>query len=189
MRELEASDRALALDSTNVDMWFLRAHIAEAIDPTSRKASIHSLRRMLAIDSLNASAWQALGWALEETGDRNGALAAMRRGIALGHNPIGLANHYYWWREFDGAAVWADSAVVVDPQLAWTHETVGAIALAQGSDISSLPRRPGGDCRGARRLECVGVHPAGGGCRRFGRPQCARGQGATSSPLSSIASK
>ena len=132
VRELEASDRALALDSTNVDMWFLRANIAEAIDPTSRKASINSLRRMLAIDSLNASAWQALGWALEETGDRNGALVAMRRGIALGRNPIGLANHYYWWREFDSATVWADSAVVMDPQLAWTHETVGAIALAQG---------------------------------------------------------
>ena len=131
-RELEASDRALALDSTNVDMWFLRANIAEAIDPTSRKASINSLRRLLAIDSLNASAWQALGWALEETGDRDGALAAMRRGIALGRNPIGLANHYYWWREFDSAAVWADSAVVMDPQLAWGHETVGAIALAQG---------------------------------------------------------
>ncbi|MGH7703170.1 MAG: protein kinase domain-containing protein [Gemmatimonadales bacterium] len=131
-RELAASDRALALDSTNVDMWFLRANIATEIDPTSRKASINSLRRLLAVDSLNAGGWDALGWELEDTGDRNGALAALRRGVTLGHNPINLANHFYWWREFDSAAVWADSAVVIDPQLAWAHETVGAIALAQG---------------------------------------------------------
>ena len=53
----------------------------------------------------------------------------MRRGTLLGENPVSLANHYYWWREFDSAAVWADSAVVLDPRLAWAHETVGAIAL------------------------------------------------------------
>lgn len=131
-RQFEASNRALALDSNNVDMWFLRAGLADAIDPTNRKASINSLRRLLAIDSLHAPGWQALGWALEHTGDRYGALAGMRRSVALGHNPVGLANHFYWWREFDSAAAWADSAVVIDPQLAWTHETVGAIALAQG---------------------------------------------------------
>jgi tetratricopeptide (TPR) repeat protein len=131
-RQLEASDRALALDSTNVEMWFLRAQIASAIDPTSNRAAINSLRHILAIDSLNGEAWNDLGWALEHVGDRDGAVAAMRRGVALGRNPVSLANHYYWWRVFDSAAVWADSAVVMDPQLAWAHETVGAVALAQG---------------------------------------------------------
>ena len=131
-RELEASDRALALDTTNVEMWLLRANIATAIDPTTRKASINSHQRIIAIDSSNRAAWNALGWDLEHTGDRQGALKDLRRAIALGHNPIALANHFYWWREFDSAAVWADSAVVLDPQLAWAHETVGAVALAQG---------------------------------------------------------
>jgi tetratricopeptide (TPR) repeat protein/tRNA A-37 threonylcarbamoyl transferase component Bud32 len=132
VRQLEASDRALALDSTNVEMWFLRAQIASAIDPTSNRAAINSLRHILAIDSMNAEAWNDLGWALEHVGDRDGAVAAMQRGVALGRNPVSLANHYYWWRIFDSAAVWADSAVVMDPQLAWAHETVGAVALAQG---------------------------------------------------------
>ena len=132
VRQLEASDRALALDSTNVEMWFLRAQIASAIDPTSNRAAINSLRHVLAIDSMNAEAWNDLGWALEHIGDRDGAVSAMQRGVALGRNPISLANHYYWWREFDSAAVWADSAVIIDPQLAWAHETVGATALARG---------------------------------------------------------
>ena len=131
-RQLEASDRALALDSSNVEMWFLRAQVASAIDPTSNKATINSLRHILMIDSMSAQAWNDLGWALEHSGNREGAVAAMRRGVALGRNPVSLANHYYWGREFDSAAVWADSAVVMDPQLAWAHETVGAIALAQG---------------------------------------------------------
>lgn len=131
-RQLEAGDRALALDSTNADMWLLKARTATAIDPTTRGPAINSLRRLLAIDSLNGKGWSALGLALEETGDRAGALAAMRRGVARGGNPVNVANHYYWWREFDSAAVWADSAIVLDPRLAWAHETVGAVALAQG---------------------------------------------------------
>jgi tetratricopeptide (TPR) repeat protein len=56
----------------------------------------------------------------------------MRKAVALGENPVGLANHYYWSREFDSAAVWADSAVVMDPRLPWAHETAGAVALARG---------------------------------------------------------
>ena len=193
-RELAASDRALALDSTNVDMWLLRADIASSIDPTSRKASINSLRRILAFDSLNVQAWSALGWALEEVGDRQAALAALRRGVALGNNPISLANHYYWWREFDSAAVWADSAAVIDPQLAWTYETVGAVALAQGRLLEAkaayeAAQRLDTGPTSVRSLEglaeiavaqgdastALGVYPAGGGRYRFSRSQRACG--------------
>ena len=130
-RQLAAADRALGLDSTNADMWLMKAAVARAIDPTNLGPTINTLRRLLALDSTNAHGWNSLGWALDETGDREAAVVAMRRGVALGWNPVALANHFYWWREFDSAAVWADSAVVINPRLAWAHETVGAIALAQ----------------------------------------------------------
>lgn len=131
-RELAASDRALALDSTNLDMWLLRAEVATEIDPTRREPAINALQRALALDSLSREAWSRLGWALEHGSDRDRAGAAMRKAVALGENPVALANHHYWSREFDSAAVWADSAVIMNPRLPWAHETVGAVALARG---------------------------------------------------------
>src|SRR5206468_8612064 len=55
--ERSSSDRALQLDSTSVDAWLTRALVSEDVDPTGRAPALQALRRALAIDSLNAEAW------------------------------------------------------------------------------------------------------------------------------------
>src|SRR5205809_1107459 len=76
-------------------------------------------RRALALDSLNAEAWDQLAMALEEAGSRDSAGAAWHRAVALDPGDLPamafLAIHYWWWRAYDSAARWADSTVVLDP--------------------------------------------------------------------------
>src|SRR2546427_5257804 len=64
------------LDSTSVDAWLSRAWASEDVDPTTRGPVLRALRRALALDSLNADAWDRLAMALEETGSRDSAGAA-----------------------------------------------------------------------------------------------------------------
>jgi tetratricopeptide (TPR) repeat protein len=151
VRQLEASERAIELDSLNPETWLARADVSRFVDPTTRTGALAATRRALTLDPRNAEAWHRLGVTLEELGDRDGALKSLRRSIALapgrGHYLAFLSNHFYWWREYDSAAVWGDSAVAVDATLPYAREVAGAAALALGRrDVAE------GDYEAARRL-------------------------------------
>src|SRR2546422_101792 len=153
-REISASDRALQLDSTSVDAWLTRALVLEDVDPTDRAPALRALRRALAIDSLNAEAWDQLAMALEETGSRDAAGAAWQRAVVLDPGRLNalafLAIHYWWWRSYDSAAIWGDSAVATDPLYGLGRVAAGQIALARGrhheaeSQLGAARRLPTG---------------------------------------------
>jgi TolB-like protein len=136
-RELEASTRALVLDSANANTWIARASVLADVDPTSRTGSIRALRRSLALDSLNPLAWSQLGVALEDAGDSTAGLRALRRGVALDPvNTLALVSlaqsHFYWAFQYDSARVYADSIIAVDPAFISGHRLAGSIALGLG---------------------------------------------------------
>ena len=151
-RQLEASDRAMELDSLNPESWLVRADVSQSVDPTTRTAVLTALRRALALDPRSGEAWWRLGVALEEIGDREGAVKSLRRATTLapgeGHYAAFLSNHFYWWREFDSAEAWGDSAVVVGPTLPYAREVAGAAALALGHRDAAEA-----DYEAARRLD------------------------------------
>jgi tetratricopeptide (TPR) repeat protein len=131
-RALEASEKALDLDSLDADIWLVNAAISAAVDPARRDAPIRAVRRAIAIDSLNAHAWIELGIHQEELDQMDSALASLRRGMALGKRTVGTAsyaNYFYWQREFDSAAVWSDSAIKYSPWLPYARELAGATAI------------------------------------------------------------
>ena len=153
-REIFASDRALELDSTSVDAWLTRAKVSDDVDPTSRGPALRAIGRALALDSLNAEAWDQLAMALEEVGRRDSAGAAWHRAIALDPGRLEalafLGIHYWWWRAYDSAAVWADSAVATDPLYGLGRVVAGQVALSRGhrdeaeSQLSAARRLPTG---------------------------------------------
>jgi adenylate cyclase len=135
-RELEASERAILNDSARAEAWLARAWAAEDVDPTSRSTVIRAQRRAIAFDSLNADAWSDLGLALLEAGDTVSAAAAARRAVALSPGEprilTTIALYFYWQRQYDSAAVWADSIIGVDPTFLSGRRMAGTIALARG---------------------------------------------------------
>jgi Flp pilus assembly protein TadD len=136
-RRIDATERAIQLDSLDPAVWLLRSGVAAAVDPTSRDVALDAVRRALALDSLNADAWQRLGVIREELGDGDGALHALRRSVALNQGagpglPF-LSNHFYWWRQFDSALVWARRAVATSPTFPYAWEVLGAAALESDS--------------------------------------------------------
>jgi serine/threonine protein kinase/Tfp pilus assembly protein PilF len=135
-RQLEASERAMELDSLDPESWLVRAAVSQSVDPTTRNGVLTAVRRALALDPRNDEGWWRLGAALEEVGDPEGAVKSLRRAVALapgkGHYTAFLSNHFYWQRQYDSAKVWGDSAVAVDPTLPYAREVAGAAALALG---------------------------------------------------------
>ena len=133
-RILDASERALLLDSTNVDTWRLRASVADVVDPTSRLVGLAALRRALALDPTDAATWDQYALALEESGEHDNAATAWRRAAVLDpQQPRDMYAYYWLWeRRLDSAAAWAERAVTRDPTRMFYRELAGEIALAQG---------------------------------------------------------
>ena len=136
-----AADRMLATDSMSAAAWTAESHLVRQVDPTDVAPSIRSARRALQIDSTRAEAWHFLALDLAEQGDHEGAIAAWRRNVTM--NPrykqgvafMGLA--HYWHRSYDSAAVWADSALTVDPNDLLGRSVAGYVAIEQGDTVRS----------------------------------------------------
>jgi len=131
-----AVDRALAVNPQSSDAWLAQSQVSAFIDPTDRRPTLRSVRRALELDSTSVTAWHVLALTLAETGDFEGAESAWRRSVILnpayaeGLSFLGLLN--YWRRQYDSAAAWADSAVVVDPNYILGRSTSGAVAIERG---------------------------------------------------------
>jgi serine/threonine protein kinase len=129
---LAASEKALDLDSLDANIWVVNAAVSAAVDPTRKDVPINAVRRAIALDPLNARAWIQLGTVQEELDQMDSSLASFRRGMILGNRAVGTAgyaNHLYWRREFDSAAVWSDSAIKYSPRQPYAWEVAGASAI------------------------------------------------------------
>jgi Tfp pilus assembly protein PilF/predicted Ser/Thr protein kinase len=131
-----AVDGALAADRRSADAWLTQVLVSRQVDPTDVGPAVRSARQSLALDSTVAPAWHALAISLAETTGLSEATEGWRRGVTV--NPAytqGLAFlslAHYWHRQYDSAAVWADSAIAVDPNYMFGRTTAGFIAIERG---------------------------------------------------------
>ncbi len=131
-----AADRALTTDRNNTDAWLAQSLVSRILNASDLAPAIRAARHSLQLDSANAPAWHALGVSLEESGDVKGAVEAWRRSVrADPRYTQGLAFlslGHYWHRQYDSAAVWADSSVAVDPNYVLGWATIGQVAIERG---------------------------------------------------------
>ena len=80
---LQASERALDLDSTDANIWLVSAVMSRAVDPSRRDLSQRAVRRALALDSVNAAAWMQLGLDYQDLGFMDSARTSMRRAFSV----------------------------------------------------------------------------------------------------------
>ena len=134
---VSALDRAIALDTTDAEVWVGRAAVSRRVDPTDVGVSIRAARRAIALDSLNGQAWHFLALGLAEQGMLDSALSVWREGVR--RNPsytLGLmfmAQAHYWHRQHDSAAVWADSALAIDPNFLTARIILGQLEVERGN--------------------------------------------------------
>ncbi len=137
-----AADRMLAADSASAAAWTAEAHLIRQVDPTDVAPSIRAAGRALALDSTRAEAWHFRALGLAESGDMDGALDAWRRDMTL--NPrykqgaAFLSIAHAWRRQFDSAAVWADSAVALDPNDFQARTVAGYSAMERGDTVRAI---------------------------------------------------
>jgi tetratricopeptide (TPR) repeat protein len=130
-----AVDAALLADHRNADAWMTRSVVSRTLDPTDATPVIRAARRAVALDPNSAPAWHVLGVALAEAGDPEAHEAWRRSVIADPTYTQGLgfmAQSHYWRGQFDSAAVWADSAIAVDPNYILGRSTAGYVAIELG---------------------------------------------------------
>lgn len=133
---IEAVDRSLALDSTSADAWMTHGILTQQVEPIDIAPALRSIRRSLALDSTQAQAWHYLAVFRADAGDLEAALEAWRRGVRLDpayeQGVAFLALGHYWRWDFDSAAVWADSALTLDPNYLLARTARGYIAVERG---------------------------------------------------------
>jgi len=134
-----ALDRALALDAGSADTWLTQGMVSIRVDPTDWGPASRSIRHAIALDSTNAVSWHLLARSLAETGNMDAAIDAWHRSVKLDPSYTqGLAFvalGFYWRRQFDSAATWADSSAAVDPNFLLARTTVGQIEVERGDFV------------------------------------------------------
>jgi tRNA A-37 threonylcarbamoyl transferase component Bud32/tetratricopeptide (TPR) repeat protein len=131
-----AVDRSLALDETNADAWTTHGIVSAEADPTNLTTPLKSLRRSLALDSLQPVAWHVFARMMADSGDLTTALAAWRNSVRIAPKYtqalafLGLG--HYWRGQYDLAAFWADSAVRVDPLYLLGRQVMTVVEIERG---------------------------------------------------------
>ena len=137
-----AADRAMAAEPASSDSWLTRAEVGRSVDPTDMRTPIQASRRAIEHDSGSGPAWHQLAVSLADSGDLTAALAAWRE--AVRRNPTYsqglafLAQGHHWSRQFDSAAIWADSAVAIDPSYLLGRTMVGFVAIERGDHARAI---------------------------------------------------
>ncbi|HEX6643056.1 MAG TPA: hypothetical protein VF037_00145, partial [Gemmatimonadales bacterium] len=110
--------------------------VRRSLDPTDFRLALAAARRAIALDSSYAPAWHALAVSLTDSGDLTRGLEAWHRATAVdpsyGEALAFLSLGYYWRRNYDSAAFWADSAVAADPSYILGRTTAGQVAIERG---------------------------------------------------------
>jgi tetratricopeptide (TPR) repeat protein len=133
---VRAVDRAIAGDPRNPDVLMARAVVSRIVDPTDVGPSLRDARQALELDSTLVWAWHFLAVALAESGKMEEALGAWRSAVT--RNPsflegLGFMGQAHYWRgQHDSAAVWADSAIALDPTSLLGRQIAGHTAVAKG---------------------------------------------------------
>jgi tetratricopeptide (TPR) repeat protein len=133
---VRAVERAMAGDPRNPEVLMTRAVVSRVVDPTDVAPSLRDARHALELDSTLAWAWHFLALGLAESGKMDDAFVAWRRAVT--GNPSFLeglgfmAQAHYWRRQYDSAAVWADSAIALDPNYLLGRQLAGYTAIAEG---------------------------------------------------------
>ena len=123
-RGLQNASRALETDSLSSDAWVGRGMLLFFRSPPDYEGSINSLRRGVALDSLNATAHYAYGLVLRRLGDFATSEAEYRRAVELDPDQrlalgdLGLIA--YTLRRFPEARDWYERSVAAD-STAWHH--------------------------------------------------------------------
>jgi Tfp pilus assembly protein PilF len=134
---IAAADRALSADSMNAEAWVSRALATRFVDPTDLTMTLRAVRRALVLDSSMATGWHTLAITLADVGDLKGATDAWRRCIRMhpAHTEClaFLGQAHYWQRNYDSAAVWADSAIAVDPSYLLGRQVSGNVEVERGN--------------------------------------------------------
>ncbi|MGI8619762.1 MAG: protein kinase domain-containing protein, partial [Gemmatimonadaceae bacterium] len=131
-----AVDRSLSLDSASADAWATHALVSREVDPVDLAPALRSVRHSLALDSMQPRALNTLALYTAESGDLATALEIWRRAVRFGpgyaETIAFFALGHYWRGNFDSAAVWADSALRIDPNFLLAREASGVIAVERG---------------------------------------------------------
>jgi hypothetical protein len=126
-------DQAISLDSAIADSWSTLAMVRRAVDPTDVRPALEAARRSVALDSTSGVGWQTLGTLEADSGNMEAAVAAYQRGARVAplytEGLAFLAQCHFWRRNFDSAAVWADSTVHVAPTYVFGRQISGQIAI------------------------------------------------------------
>jgi tetratricopeptide (TPR) repeat protein len=132
-----AADRARGSNPQSAEAWLAQAIVNHLVDPTDVGPVLQCVRQSLALDSTVGEAWHTRAQALAESGDLDGALVEWRHAIRVDptYNQAlaFLALGYYWQHRYDSAAVWADSAVALDPTYILARTTVGNVEIERGN--------------------------------------------------------
>jgi len=138
-RAVQASRRAVELDPNDPESWIATAHVAQMVDPSGRSGVIAAARHALALDSTSvesSEAWFELGLAHQETLEDSLAEREWLRAVAVDPTNVQalsfLADHFRWIGEPERGAVYADSAVALDPVFVIAREAAWQIAAARG---------------------------------------------------------
>jgi tetratricopeptide (TPR) repeat protein len=82
-RGFEASEAALAHDSTAADAWMAHGYMLVHRHPRTLAGVADAFARAFALDSANAEAWHQYGWIAYLSGEDSTAVAAYRRALGL----------------------------------------------------------------------------------------------------------
>ena len=131
-----AVERALSLDTTNADAWTTHGVVSLRLDPTDLATPLRSVERSLALDSMQHVAWHFFARIKAESDSLTTALDAWRHSVSIAPRYTQglsfLALGHYWRGAYDSAAVWADSAVRVDPQYLLGRQTKALVEIERG---------------------------------------------------------
>jgi TolB-like protein/Flp pilus assembly protein TadD len=140
---LDATERALRLDSTVSDAWMARGYLLSFRHPQTSEGATAAFERAIALDSANVEAHHQYGWILAQLGRDSAAAAAWRRALALEPDRAITLRDFAWLgivqRHYSEALRLLDSALTVDPGAYYAYYDRARVRLLLG-DVSGARR-------------------------------------------------